>query len=159
MKLPEEKKAAAEQKPATKATPEDVTNIVSEYVERGYVTKNYASVAGLSLTLKTPSQEQLMHAIEEVDAIMFRDNESLSVDRVQLVRNNNMISLYTAGWGKKNFIEEQGDLFATKESFLARREYLMKNVDVYAMEWAIKMLTSFQDLVSSAFSDENLKNS
>lgn len=145
---------------APKQNSEALQEMAKDYILDGEIEATY-KFKSLSVTFRVPSQPQLMQSAEEIDKEVFAEDANVSMDRMQMIRNNNIISLYARKVGNKDFAVEQGHVYVTKKGFLERKKYLIEepNINVYTMEWLLNKLTEFQASVAEAFKDDNLKNS
>lgn len=141
-------------------TPEKSNDVIKDYILDGVIENTYTN-KNLSVTFRVPTQGQLMQQQEEIDREVFSEDENISVDRTNLIRNNNLIAIYLSGFGKTNFSREQGDEYFTKDGLMKRKKFIMDSptINVYTMAWIIDKLTEFQESVTAAFKEDNLKNS
>lgn len=139
---------------------EDVNDIIKRYLLDGVMEKTYFGPNKISVRLRAPSQKQMMQASIKID----EDSgvgEYISADRMQLIKNIALLSVYVAAYNDKDFAAEQGDSYDTPESFKARNEYLTgaKGPNIYASDWIIERMNEFQKLAGKCFEFEPVKNS
>lgn len=140
---------------------EDVLNEkIKSYISSGIIEETYQR-EGLSVTFRVPTQGQFMQQQEEMDAEVFSAEGGISVDRSNLIKNNNLLAIYMAKLNKKDFVAEQGDKYYTKDGMVERKKHILETpeINVYAMMWILDRMTEFQALASEMFKDKNLKNS
>lgn len=149
-----------EQEKVFKLCKEEANDIIRDYILNGIIEKTYKTSLGISITFRAPNQGQLMQALTATDEEAFEEDARMSMDRMQLIRNNNILAIYTKKYGKHDYASEQGEKYYTEDGFKERRAHLLSGstMNVFAMDWAIKRLNEFQKTVTAAFDDENLKN-
>lgn len=139
---------------------DEAAALIRDYILNGTIEKTYTSKTGVTITFTAPTQGQLMQALTATDEEAFADDTRISVDRMQLIRNNNILAIYTKKFGKKDYVADQGDKFYSEAGFVERKQHLLdgSTMNVFAMDWAIKRLNDFQEIVTAAFDEDNLKN-
>lgn len=154
---PETKSPEPEKK--VELDPEKANAIIKDYILDDVIEESYQHKT-LSVTLRVPTQGQLMQSAADVDEEVFTAGDNISMDRMNMIRNNSIVSLYLKKFGKRDFLAEQGDAYYTAEGYKDRKKFIMEDpsISVYVMEWLLSKLSEFQTLVTDAFKEPSLKN-
>jgi len=142
----------------TQVTQENINSVIEGYIRTGHIMQEYVSPLKSRITLSAPSQEGLMCAMRIFDAMLFdKEDQNVSADRMQLMKNNCMVGLYAAKYNDNDYIKTQGDTYYTEQSIRERIEAIMK-MNVFEMTWVLTKMEDLQKIGYEAFKDTHLKN-
>lgn len=134
--------------------------LIKQYIETGGIACEYRSENGLYIKLREPCQEVFTAIFREIDKDIAPDEEFISIDRVNIIRSNNMLAAYIEKFCNQDYRALQGDKYDTVDGFIERKKiiYAPGGLNMFAVEWALEKLDDMRAKIREAFGAESLKN-